>query len=229
MLRTLCGRLRNQAIKPAALDRLNIQAALVASFKFKFTAFDIDRGAPVEVEEEPDPRFAKNSFRHHGQRPRYKTPKFVSPKKRANKLYELLQNEAIAKAKAETPKVWEENFRVGDAVELEIVLQGGVDTTNPRDKEKIRGVIIGIFKKRIDHSILIRDVISGSPVERKIPLHSPLVRSLTILQRDYAYRGTNMKRRKSKLYYLSDLNPSSKLRSLFPVFQCICQSQLCMS
>ncbi|KAL7569344.1 hypothetical protein ACA910_016886 [Epithemia clementina (nom. ined.)] len=208
MLGQLYSHLRTLTIKPAALDRLCIQAALVHKNNFKYTSFDIDRGEPLELPEETDPRFAKGSFLHHGTRPRFRDRnKYISPLKRANKMYELLQQEAIDRAIAQTPKVWEERFHVGDAIELEIVHQGGANTTNKADKELVRGVVLGIFRKRIDYSVLIRDVVQGHEIERKIPLHSPLVRSLKVLEENFVFKGKKRVKR-GKLYYLSDRNPS---------------------
>lgn len=208
MLGTLCGHLRAFTIKPFAYNQRNGQKALIHMNKLKFMGLDIDRGKHLELEEETDPRFAKGSFLHHGQRPRFRDRnKFISPRKRANKMYDLLQQEAIEKAVAETPKVWEERFRAGDAVELEVVKRGGKDTTEKSNKEKLRGVVLGIYKKKIEYSIQIRDVIQGHPIERRIPLHSPLVRSLKVLERNFVYKGRKRVRR-SKLYYLSDRNPN---------------------
>ena len=206
MLKYLFGQIRGRTIRHLPWAHQNAQLA----WKTSFTAFDIDRGGEIEVEEEADKRFATGAFLHHGRRPRYRNyRKFISPRKRANKLMNLLENEAVAKAKEDTPKVWEENFRVGDAVELDVVTQGGVKTTNKSDKRRMRGVILGIFRKGIDYSILIRDVIQGRQIERKIPLHSPLVRSLTVLEKNFVFKGKKRIKR-AKLYYLSDKNPLRK-------------------
>jgi len=104
-------------------------------------------------------------FAHHGKRPRFRNyTKFKSPRKRASKLLEEITGESVARSKESRPKVWEAPFRVGDAVEIKMVAQGGVGS---RKLEKIRGVVLGIYRKRLDTSVLIRDVVHGLPVERR--------------------------------------------------------------
>ena len=143
-------------------------------------------------------------YLHHGTRPRYRDyTKFKSPRRRASALYTQLQNEAIQKSMAAKPKVWETKFRVGDAIEIENVEEGGV---HAKTTDKIRGVVLGIFRKRLDHSVLIRDVVFGEPVETKVPLHSPLLRSIKILEKNFVHKGKR-KVKRAKLYYLSARNP----------------------
>lgn len=142
-------------------------------------------------------------YLHHGKRPRYRDyTKFKSPRRRASALYAQLQEEAIQKSIAAKPKVWNTKFQVGDAIELENVEEGGV---NAKTTEKIRGVVLGIFRKRLDHSVLIRDVVFGEPVETKIPLHSPLLRSIKVLEKNFVHKGKK-KVKRAKLYYLSERN-----------------------
>lgn len=137
---------------------------------------------------------------HHGQRPRYREkPKFKSPRKRASKLLHEIQTEAIAESKAAKPAVWETPFRVGDAIELKM-------GRTPEDTDKIRGVVLGIYRKGMDESVLLRDVVFGQPVERRIPLHSPLVQSVTVLEENFVYKGKRRVKR-AKLYFLRDRNP----------------------
>ena len=71
----------------------------------------------------------KMPFLHHGDRPRFRTKKFKSPRKRASKLFDVLNQETIARSKEVNPAVWKEPFRVGDAVELKMVVQGGSHST----------------------------------------------------------------------------------------------------
>jgi large subunit ribosomal protein L19 len=154
-------------------------------------------------------------YLHHGKRPRYRDYiKFKSPRRRASALYTQLQQEAIAKSIAAKPKVWETPFQVGDAIEIENVEEGGV---NAKTTEKIRGVVLGIFRKRLDHSILIRDVVFGEPVETRIPLHSPLIRSIKILEKNFVHKGKK-KIKRAKLYYLSERNPLGTSFSCCVVF-----------
>jgi large subunit ribosomal protein L19 len=144
-------------------------------------------------------------FLHHGKRPRFRDyEKFKSPRRRASKLYGEIIQEAIAKSKADRPKVWDTAFRVGDAIELENVEVGGVKA---KTTSKIRGVVLGIFRKGLDHSVLIRDVLYGEPVETRIPLHSPMLRSIKVLEKNFVHKGKR-KVKRAKLYYLSDRNPA---------------------
>jgi large subunit ribosomal protein L19 len=148
-------------------------------------------------------------YLHHGKRPRYRAyEKFKSPRRCASKIYDVLMKEAIDKSKVARPKVWDTQFEVGDAIEIENVEEGGV---NAKSTEKIRGVVLGIFRKRLDHSILIRDVVFGEPVETRVPLHSPLLRSIKVLEMNFVHKGKK-KVKWAKLYYLSERNPLGTLQ-----------------
>ena len=154
---------------------------------------------PVALEDMP--------FLHHGKRPRFRGyEKFKSPRKRASKLFAEINQEAIEKSKAAKPKVWNTKFKVGDAIEMETIEEGGVNATST---EKIRGVVLGIFRKGLDHSVLIRDVVFGEPVETRVPLHSPMLRSIKVLEENFVHKGKK-KIKRAKLYYLSDRNPLGK-------------------
>ena len=66
-------------------------------------------------------------FVHHGSRPRFKpAKKFKSPRKKASKLFEELNQEACEKQKQAFPQVWQEAIEVGDSLELKMVSQGGL-------------------------------------------------------------------------------------------------------
>ncbi|EJK58211.1 hypothetical protein THAOC_21683 [Thalassiosira oceanica] len=167
--------------------------------KLKASAHRFDTG--VSVEEMP---FLH--FQGHEEKPK---PKFKSPRKRASKLFNELQVETVANSTKSKPAVWEVPFKVGDAVELEILDSGGVDNPNNRPLEKIRGVVLGRHNKGLDTSINLRDVLFGEPVERKVKLHSPLVKSLKVLEEGFVNRGRRKGRRvkRAKLYYLRDRKP----------------------
>ncbi|GKY93217.1 hypothetical protein MPSEU_000289500 [Mayamaea pseudoterrestris] len=143
-------------------------------------------------------------FIHHGQRPRFREkPKFKSPRKRASGLYTDLIKESMQSVRASRPSVFGTNVRVGDAIEIEQVAKGGINST---DLEKIRGVVLGIFNKKLDTTVLIRDVLFGFPVERRVPLYSPLVKSVKVLEENFVFKGKR-KVKRAKLYYLRDRNP----------------------
>ena len=74
---------------------------------------------------------------------------------------------------------------------MKMVNQGGVNPTDgvEQDIDKIRGVVLGIVNRGLGSSVLIRDVVYGLPIERKIPLHSPMVKDLKILERNFVFKG----------------------------------------
>jgi large subunit ribosomal protein L19 len=146
-------------------------------------------------------------FVHHGSRPRYHNyPKFKSPRKRASKLFAELHQEACEKAKAATPHIWQANIRVGDSVELKMVSQGGLKDSDKQEVEKIRGVVLGIVNRGLGSSMILRDVVYGLPMERRIPLYSPMIKDATILERNFIFKGRK-KVKRAKLYYFRDRNP----------------------
>jgi large subunit ribosomal protein L19 len=145
-------------------------------------------------------------FLHHGTRLRNRTnPKFKSPRKRATGLMNLLRAEMIASSRSTKPDVFDTNFRVGDAIEATVVSPNGGSVATGKT-EKVRGVVLGIFRKGLDHSVLIRDVVYGEPVERRLLLHSPLLKSIRILESNFVHKGKR-KVKRAKLYYLRDRNP----------------------
>jgi large subunit ribosomal protein L19 len=143
-------------------------------------------------------------YLHHGTRPRYRDyTKFKSPRVRASNMMHELTTEKMQQLKESSPAVWDTKFRVGDSIEIQLISQGG---TNSKSYEKVRGVVLGVFKKGLDNSVLIRDVVFGEPLERRIPLYSPLIKSVKILQSNFVFKGRR-KIKRAKLYYLSDRNP----------------------
>lgn len=143
----------------------------------------------------------------HFRTRRGENPKFKSPRKRASKLFNDLNTEACSTMKEAKPSVFEAQVRVGDAVELEVLSQGGVESTNRKNIEKMRGVVIGMASRGLATSIHIRDVVHGEPVERKIHLFSPLVKSLKVSEKNFVYKGRR-KVKRAKLYFLRERNPA---------------------
>lgn len=136
-------------------------------------------------------------------------PKFKSPRKRASKLYHELKTGAIEASIAVKPAVFDLPFRVGDTIELEIQVDGKVSSPTPK-LEKVRGILIGHEKRGISTSVRIIDVLHGETVERKIELHSPMVKSLKVLEERFITKGKKRVKR-AKLYYLRD-RPDNELR-----------------
>jgi Ribosomal protein L19 len=54
----------------------------------------------------------------------------------------------------------------------------------------------------------------GVPVERRVPLHSPLVRSIKVLESNFVYKNRR-KVKRAKLYFLRDRNPVGTSCSLW--------------
>ena len=130
-------------------------------------------------------------------------PKFKSPRKRASKLFAELNDEAVQISKEGNPAVFNVPFAVGDAIEITSVNQGGVAST---DVEKLRGVVLGKTSRGLASSVIIRDVVMGEPIERKVMLHSPLLKSLKVVEENFVYKGKR-KVKRAKLYFLRDRKP----------------------
>ena len=155
--------------------------------------------APRPIEEMP--------FVHHGSRPRFKpAKKFKSPRKKASKLFEELNQEACEKQKQAFPQVWQEAIEVGDSLELKMVSQGGLKESDKQELEKVRGVVLGIVNRGLGSSVVLRDVVYGLPIERRIPLYSPMIKEATILEKNFIFKQKK-KVKRAKLYYFRDRNP----------------------
>jgi large subunit ribosomal protein L19 len=156
-------------------------------------------------------------YLHHGLRPRNREyKKFKSPRKKASKLFEELNNEAAEKSKEANPAIWKESFRVGDSIELQMVTQGGIHEIGDKqtqEVEKVRGVVLGMVNRGLSSSVILRDVVYGQPIERKIPLHSPMIKEAKVLERNFIFKGKK-KVKRAKLYYFRDLNPLCKFNFL---------------
>jgi large subunit ribosomal protein L19 len=142
---------------------------------------------------------------HHGKRPRFRgNPKFKSPRKRASGLLDMLNKEHVEKSIHDNPLVWKTEFRVGDAIEILYVDQGGISSNL---KDKMRGVVLGKVNRGLNTSVYIRDVVYGEPIDRKIHLHSPLFKSLTVLEENFVFKKRK-KVKRAKLYYLRERLPT---------------------
>ena len=165
---------------------------------------------PVDPEDMP--------YIHHGHRPRHRGyQKFKSPRKKASKLFEELNKEAVEKSKEVNPAMWQEKIRVGDSVELQMVTQGGLHEDGDKqgqEVEKVRGVVLGLINRGLGSSMILRDVVYGQPIERKIPMHSPMIKEVKVLERNFIFKGKK-KVKRAKLYYFRDLNPLRKFTSCF--------------
>ena len=146
-------------------------------------------------------------FVHHGHRPRYRdNGKHKSPRKKSRKLFWELNKEACEKSKEANPTIWQETIRVGDSLELNMISQGGLKESEKQELEKIRGVVLGIVKRGLGSSLILRDVVYGLPIERRIPMFSPMIKGAKVLERNFIFKGKK-KVKRSKLYYLRERNP----------------------
>lgn len=164
-------------------------------------AKDTRVGPGVDPEDQPYHHFRvpyhKNEDGSPSSNPR---KKFESPRKRANKMFNLIQQEAMKESQEKRPNVHNVNFRVGDAIELTMISQGGVDSTQT---DKIRGVVLGIDKRGLGTGFYLRDVVFGEPIDRKIPLYSPLIKDIKLLEENFVFKKKR-KVKRAKLYYLRD-------------------------
>ena len=140
---------------------------------------------------------------HHFTRYEKPKPKFRNPRKRASKLFAELSSELVERSRTANEAVLGVPFRVGDAIEIEMVNQGGIGSA---DLERIRGVVLGRVNRGLGSSVLLRDVVMGEPLERRVQLHSPLLRSLRVLESNFVHKGKKRVRR-AKLYYLRNRKP----------------------
>lgn len=112
---------------------------------------------------------------------------------------------------AAKPQVFGVPFRVGDAVEIQVLEDGGVDNPQNKKLDKIRGVVLGKVNRGLDTSIYLKDVVFGEHVERKIKLHSPMVKTLKVLEENFVHKGRK-KIKRAKLYYLRDRKPDGEFK-----------------
>lgn len=86
-----------------------------------------------------------------------------------------------------------------------MVSMGGLHE-DKQEMEKIRGVVLGIVRRGLGSSLLLRDVVYGLPIERRIPLFSPMIKEAKVLESNFVFKGKK-KVKRAKLYYFRDRNP----------------------
>ena len=114
---------------------------------------------------------------------------------RASGLLNILQKEEFETLRA--GRVYPE-IHAGDSIEIEKLLY-----VSSKEPFAVRGVVIGKYNKKSDTSLTILNVEAGTPVLRNIPIYSPLVVSIKILQKAFIHNGKKRVRR-SKIYYLEN-------------------------
>mmetsp|Transcript_3958 Transcript_3958/g.5223 ORF Transcript_3958/g.5223 Transcript_3958/m.5223 type:complete len:162 (+) Transcript_3958:47-532(+) len=93
------------------------------------------------------------------------------------------------------------DFKPGDALEVQMLPYKS--STKP---QIMRGVVLAKTNRGIDSSFLLRDVLQGDVIERRISIHAPLIQKITVLQKAFIHQGKKRVRR-AKLYYLRNLDP----------------------
>ena len=128
----------------------------------------------------------------------YMHVKHKIPRKRASYLLGVIEKEATERRPLGFP-----DFKTGDAIECHML----PFITSPR-VETVRGIVLGRYNKGIASSFLIRDVLFDEPIERRIPLYSPLLKKITVLKQRAIYEGKQEGKRvrPSKIYYLRKLD-----------------------
>ena len=69
-------------------------------------------------------------------------------------------------------------------LELDVLVD--VDAKKP---QQVKGLVLGRSNRGVDSSVTLICKVMGTPVRRKIPLYSPLVRGMRVLQKAYVNKG----------------------------------------
>ena len=84
-------------------------------------------------------------------------------------------------------------FRAGDTLKVHVKVVEGSKTR----VQVFQGVVIGISGSGIGEAFTVRKVSYGTGVERKFPMHTPIIEKIEVVMRGDV--------RRAKLYYLRDL------------------------
>ncbi|MSW94715.1 MAG: 50S ribosomal protein L19 [Actinobacteria bacterium] len=84
-------------------------------------------------------------------------------------------------------------FRAGDTLKVHVKVVEGSKTR----VQVFQGVVIGISGSGIGETFTVRKVSYGTGVERKFPMHTPIIEKIEVVMRGDV--------RRAKLYYLRDL------------------------
>jgi ribosomal protein L19 len=101
------------------------------------------------------------------------------PARKASALLGQLQKEALAKVHRPWP-----DFKAGDAIEMEILVD----------------VELGRRNRGADSSVQLFCRVLGTPMRRHVPLYSPLVKSITVLQKAWLTKGKKRVKRRNLDY-----------------------------
>ena len=124
---------------------------------------------------------------------------FKTPRKKASALLADLKREELERRRTPLP-----DFKAGDSIEMDILVD--VDATKP---QKVRGLVLGRTNRGADSAVTLFCNVRGTPVQRRVPLYSPLVKGVTLLQKAFLTKGKKRVKR-AKLNYLVDQGKNFK-------------------
>jgi len=114
-----------------------------------------------------------------------------------------VNRELLVKAASKSMKDSVPQFRVGDTVNVSVLIVEG-------EKERtqvFRGTVIGRQGGGISETFTVRRIVNNEGVERTFPLHSPRLAGVDVVR--------SGKTRRSKLYYLRDrVGKATRLRDV---------------
>ncbi|KAJ8612103.1 hypothetical protein CTAYLR_002448 [Chrysophaeum taylorii] len=116
---------------------------------------------------------------------------FKSPLRKATALLEVLKREELARRHKELP-----DFRAGDAIDMTMLWEVG----NPKTTS-VKGLVLGRTNRGLDSSVLLYCQLQNTPYIRRVPIYSPLVQAVKVIQRAFLHKGKKRVRR-AKLTYL---------------------------
>lgn len=142
-----------------------------------------------------DPRLVPPQYLEKDGVPR---KKHKTPRKKASSMLAILKQEALQKSKS---SIKIPRFETGDAIECDVLPHITSPVTEP-----VRGIVIGRFNRGIASSFIIRDVLYDEPIERRIPIYSPLLKAVRIIKKRAIYSGKKEGKRvrRSKIYYIRE-------------------------
>lgn len=118
--------------------------------------------------------------------------------RRARAMMDEVRTDSLDKTKAKMRLIRPSlpDWNVGDAVELEYAFERG-----DKDAAVIRGSIVGRRRKGLDSSFVIKNEFGDDVLTARLPVMSPLLRSMRIMRKNHVRGGRSVRR--AQLTYLS--------------------------
>ena len=190
---TFMARLKMRQIPGSALKAEELAADLSKTPTYSTAStrkarMTLPRPAPTEAPSKKPTDFT----------PQFYVGKLKERTKRARGTIEALHRALVKENPRGTQ--WALDLRAGDAVE--VVYKDALSDTKPTT---LSGVILGITKPRSFNAMMrVLCVVGTTQVEHIVPLHSPTIVDIRLLQKAFIHKGTKRVRR-AKLYYLKDM------------------------